>query len=213
MARTTTSASAEKKGTRAPRLPTATPRETEDEGEGYSRTPRSSRASSARENAADPKMRPVVSSQAPLNLPYVKARPGYVQRYGRISLQGQDDVENISRLEAKGWSPRKSDTLPSGSKAPVIRKGEYTGYVGIRGNILMERPVELNEQYRQANRDATEAQIDHVRRQLFAEHRPGVKALGRPKMEVESSVGVRGRKRAPKVLQQDDDDGGDTADE
>lgn len=212
MTKTQSTASAVKsKGARAPRGPGIVGDSSPDETvptigaqPGYRKTTRQSRAANARENAAKPGKRPVITSAAPLNLPYIPARPGMDQRWGRVIL-GTDgeDVANCSRLEARGWTSRLATTLPAGIKAPTIRKGDYIGAIGSMGNVLMERPTELGDEQRDANRAAADEQQDFVNQQLLNEHRPGVKGLGRPKMRVDSSVGVRGKRP---VVQEDDDE-------
>lgn len=170
---------------------------------GFDRNARTSRAAQSRENAADPRVRAQLVTRRPKALPDIPARPGMAQRWVRVAIGSNEDVDNMSRAEAVGWEPRKADTLPSGVKAPIIRKGDLAGYIGVRGNVLMERPEEISQAYRQQNREAANAQETYVREQLLQEHRPGVKGLGRPKMTHKSSVGVRSRR--PALVQEDDD--------
>lgn len=170
------------------------------------RNSRTSRTQGKRENAADSRSRDSDSMAAtrPLNLPYIPPRQGYVQRWVRTRLgRSGDDVDNVARKEAEGWKPRAADTIPKGVSAPTIKKGEYEGLVGVRGNILMERPEEFHEEAAKQNRARSRRQMQAIEQQLHADHRPG-QGIGKPRMTVKSQVGVR--RNARRVEVQDDDE-------
>lgn len=167
------------------------------------RNNRTSRDQSKRENADEPRERTPILAARPSNLINIPARSGFVQRYVRMSYGSTEDVDNVSRKMNEGWKPREASTIPKGVIAPKIRNGDYTGYIGVRGNILMERPIALHKQYGARNRMLTQHQMDVVEQQLHAEHRPG-KGLGKPKIKIQSEVGVR--KARPAQVQDDDDD-------
>ena len=168
------------------------------------RDSRTSRTQGKRENAADNRSRDEsLAAHRPVNLPYIPPRPGYVQRWVRTRLQGADDADNVSRKEAEGWQRRAMDTIPKDVKAPGIKSGEHNGYVGVRGNILMDRPKEFHEEVAKRNRAATRKQMIAVEQQLHADHRPG-KGLGRPSMKVRTEVGVRPKARRVDVQEDDE---------
>lgn len=198
MARNASAAKAAERGGRSPGPDDA------DDG-GMDRNSRTSRDQGKRENAEDARSREdVLLSSRPMNLPVVPPRPGYVQRWVRTRLQGSEDADNVSRKESEGWRRRSIETIPKGVIAPKIKSGEHAGYIGVRGNILMERPEEIHQAYADRNRRATEAQMTAVEQQLHADHTPG-RGLGRPKMSVKTEVGVR--RNARRVEVQEDDEG------
>lgn len=80
----------------------------------------------------------------PANLEAPPARPGYVQRWVRVSIRAEDDVTNVSQSFQEGWQPRRADTVPAKFTAPTISHGKYAGVVGVHGLILCEMPVKRN---------------------------------------------------------------------
>jgi hypothetical protein len=124
-------------------------------------------------------------------------RPGYVQRWVRTLLNGVEDYENIARQMNQGWQPRRSDTAPDGGYVPSIDFSKYVpamgNVIGMRGMILMERPIEVDEAFKAEVTEATKSQMDAVRSNLFREHKPG-HGLGRPHFEKEESRVTVGRR-------------------
>lgn len=85
------------------------------------------------------------------NLPNIESREGYVQRWVRTKLDGNDDDKNIYKRQRQGWEARKYSTVPTGERPP---KTDFEGIdvVGMHNMILMERPIELHERYREVRR-------------------------------------------------------------
>lgn len=174
------------------------------------RNNRTSRDQAKRENADEERERTPILAARPSNLINIPARAGFAQRYVRMSYGSTEDVDNVSRKQNEGWKPREASTIPKHIIAPKIKTGDYAGYIGVRGSILMERPLALHKQYAARNRQLTQHQMDVVEQQLHSEHRPG-KGLGKPKIKIQSEVGVR--KARPAQVQEDEDDLGDDENE
>ena len=81
----------------------------------------------------------------PANLEAPPPRPGYVQRWIRVSMRGEDDVSNIAQSFQEGWQPRRADTVENPT-VPTISHGKYAGIIGVHGLILCEMPKETNDQ-------------------------------------------------------------------
>lgn len=84
------------------------------------------------------------------NLKAPPPRPGYEQRWVRVSVLNDDDFSNVQRQLHYGFRPRRIDSVPEGVSAPSIRHGDFVGVIGIRDAILCERPIEIGNQHRAA---------------------------------------------------------------
>ena len=97
----------------------------------------------------------------PASLPYIKPRPGMVQRYIRVAMRGEADPVNTARKLREGWVPRRLDTVPKNVPVPHIDSGKYAGCVGVEGMILMEMPAarnaSRNKYFAAKNRSQSEA--------------------------------------------------------
>lgn len=117
-------------------------------------------------------------------------RPGYVQRWVRTKLNGQDDAANIGRKYNQGWRPRAASTVPKGTYAPKLMR-DGSEIVGMDGMILMERPEKLHEAHARRNKNMADDQMLAVDRDLFKAHNPG-SGFGKPHRSGQSRV-VKGR--------------------
>jgi len=77
----------------------------------------------------------------PSRLDAPKAPPGFVHRWIRIAVRGEDDKTNAYQRLREGWEPVRADEYPE-FHAPVIDEGKYTGIIGNGGLMLCRIPVE-----------------------------------------------------------------------
>ncbi len=119
------------------------------------------------------------------------ARPGFAQRWVRTTLEGKDDPRNVAKRMNERWRPRRADTVPKGYHAPTIQHGEYAGYIGVEGVVLMERPEKVQNAVRKRNRDMARAQMQGVENDLHKIHDPH-SGYGQPTLSNRSKV-QRGR--------------------
>jgi hypothetical protein len=118
-------------------------------------------------------------------------REGYVQRWVRTMLGGQEDTINIAKMYRNFWRPRDPGTVPKGIYVPtLIRDGQ--GVIGMPGAILMERPAKIHEAQRRQIRSMTADQQTAVDNDLYRVHQPG-SGFHRPTVKRKSSV-TRGRR-------------------
>ena len=99
-------------------------------------TDRTPRASDTRETTSRRK-----PWAPPSRLDAPKAPPGFVHRWIRISVRGEDDKTNAYQRLREGWEPVRADEYPE-FHAPVIDEGKYTGIIGNGGLMLCRIPVE-----------------------------------------------------------------------
>jgi hypothetical protein len=96
----------------------------------------------------------------------IPPRPGYVQRWIRTSVHGNEDQSNVFKRVNKGWKPRERSTVPKGQ---YVMHVDFEGLdvIGIRGMVLMERPQALHDRQRQSVQDATDLQMTAVKHDLY----------------------------------------------
>ena len=73
------------------------------------------------------------------------SRPGYVQRWIRVSTKGKDDAPNVSRKFREGWKPRPADTVPASYQTARMEHGKFAGNIMVEGMLLCELPVAVNK--------------------------------------------------------------------
>lgn len=89
-------------------------------------------------------------------------RPGFVQRWMRTKLSGEEDARNLSRKYNRGWRPRAADTLPAGQFAQTIRIPTFGDVIGNSGNVLVERPEDLHNRYEAMTKQRADRQMESV---------------------------------------------------
>jgi len=121
------------------------------------------------------------------------ARPGYVQRWIRTTINGLPDPRNVARRSNQAWRPRSMDTVPKNFYAPSIQHGEYAGYIGVEGMVLMERREKTQRRQKRQNQAMTNLLMQGVEGDLHNVHDPR-SGLGQPSLRNKSTV-TRGRPR------------------
>lgn len=99
-------------------------------------TDRTPRASETRETASRRK-----PWAPPSRLDAPKPPPGYVHRWIRVAVRGEEDKTNAYQRLREGWEPVRADEYPE-FHAPVIDEGKYTGIIGNGGLMLCRIPIE-----------------------------------------------------------------------
>lgn len=95
-----------------------------------------------------------------------KARPGYTQRWIRVSSKGKDDAINISKKFREGWKPRPADTVPAHYQTAKIEHGRYAGFIGVEGMVLCELPIARAKARKQYIRDQTDKKTKAIDAEL-----------------------------------------------
>lgn len=98
----------------------------------------------------------------------IPPREGFVQRWVRTSVRGEDDQTNVFNKINRGWRPRLLDSVPQGSFVPKVNF-EGSQVIGHRGSILMERPVQLHERQKARIRQETKDLMMAVKHNIFQE--------------------------------------------
>ena len=126
-------------------------------------TDRAPRSADSRAKEARPK-----PWQPPSLLDAPTPPPGYVYRWLRESMVGQDDKANMSKRIREGWEPVRSDDHPE-FEAPTIEEGRHAGVIGVGGLLLAKMPVETVEQRRAYYNQMATQQMEAVDSNLMRE--------------------------------------------
>ena len=116
----------------------------------------------------------------------IPARDGFVQRWVRTKVKGEDDQSNVFRKINQDWKPRLKSSVPKGAFIPNI---DFQGkdVIGIHGMILMERPQKQHEAQAKHIKEATNSQMSAVKKNIFNVHEAG-SGMTQPAMRNNSSV-------------------------
>jgi len=104
--------------------------------------------------------------QQPMMTSAPEARPGFVQRWVRISTLGTDDVSNMMRKRNEGWNPRAADTVPPGFFCPTVQHARYGEVISNGDMILMERPENIHQRQKEFIDRLTRNQTSGIERYL-----------------------------------------------
>lgn len=67
----------------------------------------------------------------PSSLAAPPARPGFVQRWIRVGVKGEDDPTNVAHKMREGWKPRPAESVPASFTVPTIQQGRWAGCIGV----------------------------------------------------------------------------------
>jgi len=93
---------------------------------------------------------------------------GYVYRWIRESMIGQNDPANMSKRIREGWEPVRAEDHPD-FEAPSIEDGKHAGVIGVGGLILAKIPKETVEERRAYYQNLSDSQIQAVDNDLMRE--------------------------------------------
>ena len=93
---------------------------------------------------------------------------GYVYRWIRESMIGQNDPANMSKRIREGWEPVRAEEHPE-FEAPTVEDGRHIGVIGVGGLILAKMPIETVEQRRAYYNKMASDQMEAVDSNLMRE--------------------------------------------
>ena len=132
------------------------------------KTKRTSRETQTREKTARRKpWAPPSMLEAP------PAPEGFVHRWVRTAIRGEDDKTNLHARLREGWEPVRADEYPD-FEAPTVDDGKYQGVIGNGGLILCRMPIETVDERTEYFRDQTRNQMKAVDENLMREQHPSM---------------------------------------
>ena len=101
------------------------------------------------------------------------APEGFIHRWVRTAIRGEDDKTNLHARLREGWEPVQADEYPD-FEAPTIEDGKYQGVIGNGGLILCRMPLETVDERTEYFRDQTRNQMKAVDENLMREQHPSM---------------------------------------
>ena len=125
--------------------------------------------------------------QPPSALDAPPAPPGFIHRWIRESILGQEDKTNMSKPMREGFEPVRAEEFPE-FEAPTIDHGRYKGVIGVGGLILARLPEETANERNEYYKTLTSDQMQAVDSDLMRESNP-VMPLAQPKRQSSVTFG------------------------
>ena len=129
---------------------------------------RTTRAATTRQKSERP-----VAWKPPSLLDAPDAPDGFVHRWIRAEILGQDDKPNFTKRLREGYEPVRADEYPT-FECAVIEEGKFKGIIGVGGLILARLPLEVAKAREKYFRDQTTDQMVAVDRDLMREEHPSM---------------------------------------
>ncbi len=126
----------------------------------------------------------------PSHLSAPPAPDGYVHRWIRVSMRGEEDKMNVNSKLREGWEPVRKDEYPD-YEAPVIDDGRYEGVIGQGGLMLCRLPEESVAERTAYYGGRTREQMTAVDQDLMKEQHPSMPIHNNRQSRV--TFGGRGR--------------------
>lgn len=101
------------------------------------------------------------------------APDGYVHRWLRTEVRGEDDKTNVYTRLQEGWEPVRSDEYPD-LDVPTIEDGKYAGMIGTGGLMLARIPEETVQERAEYFGTRTRQQMQAVDSDLMKEQHPSM---------------------------------------
>jgi hypothetical protein len=101
------------------------------------------------------------------------APAGFIHRWIRTEILGQDDKPNFTKRLREGYEPVRADEYPD-FECAVIDEGRFNGVIGIGGLILARLPIEVAESRTQYFAQKTSGQMTAVDQDLMREEHPSM---------------------------------------
>jgi hypothetical protein len=98
---------------------------------------------------------------------------GFVHRWIRVAMRGEEDKMNVHSKLREGWEPVRADEYPS-YEAPVIDDGKYQGVIGQGGLMLCLMPEETVNERNEYYGGRTREQMTAVDQDLMKEQHPSM---------------------------------------
>ena len=98
---------------------------------------------------------------------------GYVHRWIRVAMRGEEDKINVHQKLREGWEPVRADEYPD-FQAPTIDEGRYEGVIGNGGLMLCRIPEETAQERAAYYGNRTREQMQAVDQDLMKDQHPSM---------------------------------------
>ena len=128
--------------------------------------------------------------QPPSTLDAPPPPEGFIHRWIRESVMGQDDKKNLSARLREGFDLVRADEYPD-FEAPTVQDGKHAGVIGVGGLLLARFPVESKQERDAYFRGKTSDQMQAVDNDLFREEHSSMPIL-KPDRQSRVTFGAKG---------------------
>ena len=115
---------------------------------------------------------------------------GYIYRWLRESMVGQEDKANMSKRIREGWEPVRAEDHPE-FESPMIDEGKHAGVIGVGGLVLAKMPKETVMERRNYYSRLANEQMEAVDNNLMRESNP-VMPISSPNRTTKVTFGTGG---------------------
>jgi len=109
----------------------------------------------------------------PSRLDAPEAPAGFVHRWIRVAMRGEEDKINVHQKLREGWEPVRADEYPD-FQAPTIDEGRYAGIIGNGGLMLCRIPEETVQERSAYYGNRTREQMQAVDQDLMKDQHPSM---------------------------------------
>jgi hypothetical protein len=101
------------------------------------------------------------------------APEGYVHRWIRTMIRGEDDKMNVHTRLREGWEPVRAEEYPE-YEYPIIDEGKHAGVIGQGGLMLCRIPAETAQERSVYYGGRTREQMTAVDQDMMKEQHPSM---------------------------------------
>jgi len=113
---------------------------------------------------------------------------GYVHRWVRMEVRGNDDQKNVMARLREGWEPVRADEYPD-FDSPVLDEGKFQGVIGVGGLILCRIPIETVQERSAFFTAKEQGQMGAVDNDLMKEGTHSSMSINRPNRQSRVTIG------------------------
>jgi len=113
---------------------------------------------------------------------------GYVHRWVRLEIRGQDDRKNVMARLREGWVPVRADEYPD-FESPIVEEGKFEGVIGVGGLILCRIPIETVQERDAFFASKTQNQMDAVDNDMMRDGTHPSMSISRPERQSRVTIG------------------------
>ena len=113
---------------------------------------------------------------------------GYLHRWVRLEIRGQDDRKNVMARLREGWEPVRADEYPD-FESPVVEEGKFEGVIGVGGLILCRIPIETVQERDAFFASKTQNQMDAVDNDMMRDGSHPSMSISRPERQSRVTIG------------------------
>ena len=113
---------------------------------------------------------------------------GYIHRWVRMEVRGQDDTKNVMARLREGWEPVRADEHPD-FDSPTVDEGKFEGVIGVGGLILCRIPIETVQERADYFAKKTQSQMDAVDNDMMKDGQHPSMSINRPDRQSRVTIG------------------------